>query len=441
MMVMVIVVAVGTVALFVGRATTSEFQSYVERGGMMRYRRLEAMLAMYYDQSRSWDGVQPLVEQIGQITGERVILADKDGRIIADSGRKLLGQEVNREWRGPTMLTFRGLPVGVIYINPSGSGDNGGEEAFLRSVNRSLWLAGIAASLAAVLLTLTLSRRILGPVEALTRAARRMEKGDLTTRVNVTSDDEIGELAHAFNAMAEGLARLEQLRRNMVADAAHELRTPLSNIRGYLEALRDGVIRPSSELIDSLYEDAMLLSHLVDDLQELALAEAGQLKLVRQPVALREIVERAVHFLQPQVVSKGLTVKVDLPADLPLVDVDSERIGQVLRNLLNNAVTYTPSGGEVMVAARAAGSEVEVSVQDTGIGIAPEHLPYVFERFYRVDKSRARATGGTGLGLTIVKRWVEAHGGRIWVESMVGEGTTFTFTLPAAKCPSSDHRL
>ncbi|MEW6233542.1 MAG: ATP-binding protein [Chloroflexota bacterium] len=432
MMIIVMMVAVGTVALFASQAATSEFQRYVEHGGMLRHQRFETLLAMYYDQSRSWDGVQPVVEQMGQITGERIVLADGEGQVIADSSRKLVGQAVSQDWSGPAaLITFQGTPVGVIYVSPmGGSGSIASEEVFIGSVNRSLLLAVMAAGLAAVLITLALSRRIVGPVEALTAVARKMEKGDLGQRVEVRSKDEIGELAHAFNAMAEGLARLEQLRRNMVTDVAHELRTPLSNIRGYLEALRDGLTRPSPTLIDSLYEEAMLLNRLVDDLQDLALAEAGQLNLVRQPLALAEVVRKVVNALQPQITGKDITVQVDLPADLPPINADPARVGQVLRNLLDNAIAYTPPGGEIAVAARAAGSEVEVSVQDTGIGIGPEDLPHVFDRFYRADRSRSRATGGSGIGLAIVRQLVEAHGGRVWAESEPGQGSRFSFTLP-----------
>jgi len=434
-LIIVVMVAVGTVALLASRTATGEFQRYLEHGGMLSHQRFETVLAVYYDQSRSWDGVQPLVEQMGQTTGERIILADGTGRVIADSGGALVGQAVSRDWASPAaLITFKGTPVGVVYVKPTGEpGGGAGEEVFIGSVNRSLLLAVMAAGLAAVLLTLALSRRILSPIEVLTAAARKMEKGDLSQRVEVQSRDEIGELAHAFNAMAEGLAHLERLRRNMVTDVAHELRTPLSNIRGYLEALRDGVTRPNRALIDSLYEEAMLLSRLVDNLQDLALAEAGQLKLVRQPVALGEIVEQVVNVLQCQVTGRGPTVRIDLPADLPPVKADPDRVGQILRNLLTNAVSYTPSDGKITVAARVTGSEVEVSVRDTGAGIAPEHLPYVFERFYRADKSRARATGGAGLGLAIVRQLVEAHGGRVWVKSEVGQGTAFTFTLPVAE--------
>ncbi|TEU19353.1 MAG: hypothetical protein E3J21_04035 [Anaerolineales bacterium] len=242
---------------------------------------------------------------------------------------------------------------------------------------------------------------------------------------------EVGPEKCAEMMMAGGLARLEELRRNMVTDVAHELRTPLSNIRGYLEALQDGVVEPEERIIDSLHEEAMLPNHLVDDLQELSLAEAGHLELERQPVALADIVDRAVEAVHPRAKAEGVTVQVDLPEDL-LVDVDPQRIGQVLRNLLDNALTHTSPGGEIAVAARAEGQWVEVSVRDTGSGIAAKDLPYVFERFYRADKSRSRATGGARLGLAIAKQLVEAHGGRIWVESTEGEGSTFTFALPTS---------
>jgi signal transduction histidine kinase len=260
-----------------------------------------------------------------------------------------------------------------------------------------------------------------------------MESGDLSQHVEITSQDEIGDLARAFNGMADGLARLEELRRQLVNDVAHELRTPLTNIRGYLEALQDGVVEPERHVIDSLHEEAMLLNRLVDDLQALSLAEAGQLRPERQPVALADVVDRAIGAVRPRAVAKGVVLQADLPEDLPLVDVDPRRIGQVLRNLLENGLTHTASGGEIAVAAHAGGHWIEVSVRDTGTGIAADDLPYVFERFYRADKSRSRATGGAGLGLAIVKQLVEAHGGQIEVESEVGQGTQFTFTLPVAE--------
>ena len=317
------------------------------------------------------------------------------------------------------------------------SGTRMGEDVFIRSVNRSLLTAIIAAGAVATILTLTLARRILGPVSALTQAVRRMETGDLRQRVKVETTDELGVLAHAFNAMADGLARTEQLRRQLVTDVAHELRTPLTNIQGYIEALQDGVADPSPIVLDSIHEEAMLLNRLVEDLQDLALVEAGQLKLVRQAVAPADLILRAVTSMQSPAADKQIVLQVEMPEALPLVYADRERIGQVLHNLLDNAITHTPAAGKISVSARVSGPEVEVSVQDSGSGIAYQDLPNVFERFYRADRSRARATGGFGLGLAIVKQLIEAHGGRVWVRSTVGVGSTFLFTLPIASAPET----
>jgi signal transduction histidine kinase len=248
--------------------------------------------------------------------------------------------------------------------------------------------------------------------------------------VTIHTNDEIGELATAFNAMADGLSRQEQLRRNIVSDVAHELRTPLSNIRGYLEAIQDGLTTPSPELINSLHEEAMLLNRLVDDLQDLALAEAGQLQLRPVPVNLETIILGALTALQPRMKEKAIHLTTDLAPQLPNLEVDPERIGQVLRNLLANAITYTPEGGSITLRAAPCPKGVEVWVQDNGIGIAQEHLKNVFERFYRADESRSRATGGAGLGLAIVRQLVQAHGGEINIESVLGAGTTVKFTLP-----------
>ncbi len=283
-----------------------------------------------------------------------------------------------------------------------------------------------------MLLTLILFKRLLRPVAQLTAAVQRMEGGDLAARVEVVSEDEVGRLARAFNGLAASLARQEQLRRNMVNDIAHELLTPLTNISGYLEAAEEGLIAPDAALVANLSEETLLLRRLVDDLQELALAEASQLRLQREAVAVDALIAPAVEALRPQTAAKGLAIRVELPADLPPVAADPGRVGQVLRNLLNNAIIHTPAGGTITLSARPDAGFVAVSVRDTGVGIPPEHLPNVFERFYRADRSRARATGGAGLGLAIVKQLVTAHGGNVAVESAVGQGSTFTFTLPVA---------
>jgi len=270
------------------------------------------------------------------------------------------------------------------------------------------------------------------PIGVLAKAARRLGYGDLSQRVRLQGEGEVTALAQAFNSMAADLEYAERLRRNMVADVAHELRTPLSNIRGYLEAIDDGMIKPDAAVIRSLNEEAALLSRLVNELQELSLAEAGELKLVYQTENITDLVKQAVAPWQPQLTAGEICLLLELPDNLPLVNIDWQRVNQVLHNILENAVAHTPKGGTINVAARVRGKWVEVSVSDTGEGIPAEDLPHIFERFYRVDKSRARATGGSGLGLTIAKRLIEAHGGTISVQSKVGEGSRFSFTLPVA---------
>jgi len=274
---------------------------------------------------------------------------------------------------------------------------------------------------------------MMSPIGVLAGAARRLGHGDLSQRVRLQGEGEVASLAEAFNSMAADLEYAEQLRRNMVADVAHELRTPLSNIRGYLEAMRDGIIEPDAAAMRSLNEEASLLSRLVNELQELSLAEAGELKLVYQAEDITKLVNQAVLPWQRQVAAKEISLSLDLPDDLPLVTIDWQRVNEVLHNLLENAVAHTPKGGAIKVTASARGKWLEVSVSDTGEGIPAEDLPHIFERFYRVDKSRARATGGSGLGLTIARRLVEAHGGRITVESKLGKGSRFSFTLPVAE--------
>jgi signal transduction histidine kinase len=440
--ILIIVAALGLMTFFGLFATSQMFARYQEQQGAMWLTHFRESLAQHYDNAGSWAGVQSRVESIGEITGQRVVLVDERGRVVADSEETMIGQSARPGWAPPAArLTYEGRQVGAIYTNPGmhRMGRPHTTGPFISSVNRTvLWIA-VGAGLTAILLVLGLSRRILAPVEALTAAVHRMEAGDLSQRVEISTQDEIGELGHAFNRMTERLARLEELRRNMVSDVAHELRTPLTNIRGYLEALQDGVIEPQRQVIDSLHEEAMLLNRLVDDLQELALAEAGQLHMEQMPTDLGPLVQQAVVALRPRADAAGIELHVDLPPHLPPVNVDPERIGQVLRNLLSNAVTHTPRGGTVTVATPGTNDgSVRVSVRDTGVGIAAEDLPYVFERFYRADRSRCRTTGGAGLGLAIAKYLVEAHGGQITVESQVGVGSTFSFTLLASS-PDQGH--
>jgi len=436
---LVIVVAVGAAALFVSRTTSNEVEQYETQSHNVRVGRVQTLLARYYIEQQDWAGVEPVVDQIARLYSERVVVVDQGGLVVADShGMMPIGEPGQFEPPGVVIPIVAGQArCGTLVISPQGPpppGEIAAEEASVSSlsssINRYLLWGGLLAVAVAAVATLLLSRRILRPVESLAHAARGLSRGDFSQRVDVRSKDEFGELAKTFNSMAEDLERTEQLRRNLVADVAHELRTPLSNIQGHLEALRDGLLSPEPATFDSIYEEVLLLARLVEDLQELTLAEAGQLTLVRQSADVAEIVRRAVIAAQPPAEAKGLTIEAKLPAGQAIAEVAPERIGQVLRNLLSNAITHTSEGGRITVDLVDDGDELHIGVADTGDGIPPEDLPYVFERFYRADPSRVRATGGAGLGLTIARRLVEAHGGTIGVESEVGKGSRFTFTLP-----------
>lgn len=430
---LVIIVTIGSVFFFTYQNTRSEIRQFGERMEQMQAGRVEAELSNYYYHQGGWEGIQPFVAQWGNLYGQRIILTDNNGVVVADSEGELLDKPYEADMPGIAMSPPRGKGViGVLYLGPGSPPevDIASLHIVYGAIGRFFIWGGLLAVAIALLLTFFLSRRILAPVKALTQAARRLGKGDFSQRVHVRDKGEVGELAQSFNSMASDLERIEQLRRNMVADAAHELRTPLSNIRGYLEAIRDGIKKPDSGTIRSLDEEASSLSRLVDDLQELSLADAGELKLSCQKEDISKLIDEAVAALQPQAAAKGLMLAVNLPKKLPLVNVDSHRIKQVLRNLLENAVAHTGQGGGITVEAWQEGSQIKVSVVDSGKGIPARDLLNIFERFYRVDKSRARATGGSGLGLTIAKRLVEAHGGRIEAQSKPRKGSRFTFTLP-----------
>ena len=445
--VLVTLVGVSTVALLANRSASSQFRRYLARSEMMGWGSLADDLAAYYERQGSWDGVEAVFGYVGgpgqpgrgrgqmRGGGPSTLLANGQGLIVYDSQGRYTGETLSHsEQELAVSIQAGGQTVGFLLAAPPGWEQlQPQEQSFLDQVNRALLLAGVLAGALSILLGLGLSRGLTAPVARLTAAARRIAGGDLSQRVPETGSAEMAVLGQAFNQMATDLEKAEELRRNLVADLAHELRTPLSVIQGNLRAILDRVYPLEQAEIAVLYEKAMLLNRLVDDLRELALAEVGQLRLERRPVAPADLVNRATDAARAQATARGVALQADLPEHLPPLDVDSQRIEQVLSNLLNNALIHTPAGGEIVVTARLKGSEVVVSVRDTGEGISPERLPHVFERFYRADRLRARVTGGTGLGLAIAKQLVEAHGGRIEVESEVGRGTQFTFTLPVAE--------
>jgi two-component system sensor histidine kinase BaeS len=294
-----------------------------------------------------------------------------------------------------------------------------------------LWVwTTIATGIIAVPLVFASARRILGPIGALTEAANRMQAGERHVRVDVKGDDELAELGRAFNGMAAKLAETERLRRQLISDVAHELRSPVTNLRCTLESIQDGLAQPDRANIDALHEETLFLQRLIADLQDLTLADAGQLTMRSEAVDLQVVLTRAVAAAGA---GGGAAIRTELAEPLAPVQGDPDRLEQAFRNLLANAVTHTPHDGVITVRAAAGGPRVVIEVMDTGCGILADHLPHVFDRFYRADGSRSRATGGAGLGLAIARQFVEAHGGSITAASGgAGAGACFTVTIPVA---------
>jgi histidine kinase len=332
-------------------------------------------------------------------------------------------------------MTGQGLGQG----RGQGNGQGGGMMAdfyqnFQASFNESLLISVLAASLAAVGVSILLSRSIVAPLRAMMAASQRIAEGHYDERVQATGKDELGQLALRFNQMAEQLEQVESMRRRLIGDVTHELRTPLTAIKGSMEGLIDGVLPSSPETFEQIHQEADRLNRLVDDLQELSRVEARAYPLDLHSVDVASLVGTISKRLGFQFDDKGVTLNSSLPPSPVRVLADEDRIVQVLTNLAGNALQHTPAGGSVTLGVQSVGDEILFTVKDTGAGIPAEHLAHIFDRFYRVDKSRSRVRGGSGIGLTIAKHLVEAHGGRIWAESEgEGKGSTFFFTLPASK--------
>jgi histidine kinase len=311
---------------------------------------------------------------------------------------------------------------------------------FRAAVTEAMILAALASSVVAVLVSLLVSRQVVAPVRDMMLASQRISEGHYNERVQVPGDvskdelDELSQLALRFNRMAASLEQTEVIRRQLIADVTHELRTPLTAVKGSMEGLIDGVLPADEATFQQIISEAERLQRLVNDLQELSRVEAGAYELNIHSTRVSDLLTAAEARLGRQFEEKDVSLEIAFPNDLPQVLVDEDRIGQVLLNLVGNALQYTPPGGKVQVTATTQRGEVYIAVSDSGMGIPAEHLPHLFSRFYRVDKSRSRAGGGSGIGLTIAKYLVEAQGGSIWAQSEgAGRGSTFTFSLPTAR--------
>lgn len=461
----VTLLSVAVVAYVSGRVTREQFTVYVSRGGQQRAEAAAPEFTAYYARTGGWEGVEPLVmtwadgdqsaseghgsgRRQGQGQGQsqgltgvgnsRLLLADDGGIVVGDSSGKLTGTRLSEDMLAQgSPLLVEGQQVGTLICTTADLSNQGElEEQFLASVRRALIWAGVLAGSLGIGLGGLLGYRIIAPLRKLRSAATAIAAGDLGQRVEVAAKDEIGELGIAFNHMAAELERQQALRRNLVADIAHELRTPLSVVRGSLEAMLDGVHPLDEAHVAPVYEETLLLQRLVNDLRLLSLADAGRLELEMRQLDVGELVDSVVEAIHVAAQEFEITLERRVEENLPPVRGDTQRLRQVLNNLLSNALRHTPAGGRVEISTRLAGDKIEVAVADSGPGIPPEDLPHIFERFYRGDRSRARRSGGTGLGLSISRKLVEAHGGRMWVESELGQGARFLFWLPGV----SDNR-
>jgi signal transduction histidine kinase len=464
---LIIFLGVATTVLLTRQGAATRFSHFMVDDQMFQPEHLQTDLAAYYEQQGGWQGIDAAFPQVvrhassggmmGGVMGHamgmydsRVLLLDESGAVLARIGKRGLNSEVPT---GASGLSIRvdGREVGRLFIDGepmTGVAAGGGD--LLSGVTRAALIAGLLAGLVAFALAIVLVRQITHPLAALHDASQRIGQGDLTARVPAQGKDELGQLGNAFNRMAAALETQETLRRNLMADVAHELRTPLTAIQGTVEALQDGIFPLTTEGLDPIHEETLLLGRLVEDLRTLAQAEAGHLSLNLAEVNGGELAERIVAGLLPSAQQAGIQLTWHVATALPPLWGDAQRVGQVLTNLLSNALRHTPIGGAIEVRVEVAEKDLPgfpkpgrssisqekgilFSVQDSGPGIAPADLPHIFDRFYRGDRSRSRATGGSGLGLTIARQLVEAHAGRIWAVSPPPgkpKGSTFYVWLP-----------
>jgi two-component system sensor histidine kinase BaeS len=452
----IIVATAGLVVLLANRITANRFTHMVSRAGQVRAHNLAPWFADYYALMGGWDGVDTLIESYPDVqwrqdrpsvrtrmgmmeaSEERLLLVGADGQLVADSAAE------NADIRLSAADLDKGAPiivggqhVGTLIIASSLGRLTPDQTAFLQQVNKLMFATAAIAALAVLVVGSFHARRIVAPVRALVEAAGQVANGDLSQRIPVTSQDELGDMATAFNTMAAELERQQELRHRAMADVAHELRTPLSVLQVELESIEDGLTEPTPEVIAGLQTDVAHLRRLVEDLRILSLADAGELRLAAEPVEMGELIQDVVGRMRGAARAKGIALDVQLPETTLSVIGDGQRLAQVLLNLLSNALQHTPSDGRITVSARwvaaddpQAEGEVQVTVRDTGEGIPAADLPHVFDRFYRIDQARSRDTGGSGLGLSITRSLVEAHGGHIWAHSTEDEGSAFTFALP-----------
>ncbi|MEA4906497.1 MAG: ATP-binding protein [Anaerolineaceae bacterium] len=442
---LVTVTAVGLLAIFIRLDSPGRFDELLMEQSRNA---LKEDLVTYYDDNNSWDGLSGYLRSVytksephpspegdppfsPQNRRQAFGVADQAGNVIIPLMPVFsLGQRVPPEVLAEgEPVEVDGEVVGTILSPPARFDLTPEERSYLMRTSQAILLAALGSILVALVVGLVLARRLTHPLRALTQAVQRMSGGALEQEVQVSSKDEIGQLAQAFNRMSQQVSQANRLRRQMTADIAHELRTPLTVIAGYIEAFKDGVLEVTPARMEMIYDDIEHLQRLVDDLRTLSQTDAGELPLYKQPLPPKAMLEQAAARYQHQAQQHHINLRVTVPDDLPRIYVDEGRMVQVLGNLITNALRHTPSGGEIVLSGERQADQLVLSVSDTGEGIAPEDLTFIFDRFYRADKNR-HDEGSSGLGLAIVRSLVEAHGGRVEAESSPGQGTSIRICLP-----------
>jgi signal transduction histidine kinase len=443
----VALVAVGAVAVVVNRTTASSFRTYVgQQNAAAVDSQLVQVLEAHYARVGSWEGAQDLLpgQQGGHGQGRggqgpHFLLADADYTVIAASDSGQVGQTLSKAERDQAEpLVVGGETVGYLLRGAAGVQVlDQTQQKFLSDMTHALVLAALGAIVLAVVMGLALAWALASPLRHLQQSAAAITQGNLGTQMPLIGTQEFRDVASAFNRMSAALAESEVLRRRMTSDIAHELRSPVSVMRGQLEAMLDGVFPLTTEQLAIVYDQTLHLGRLVEDLRTLTRAEAGQLPLELSQVDPGTLVQRVVADFAPLAQDQGIAFSADIAPDLPRISADPDRLRQVLANLVANALTHTPGGGKVKVAVAGYASAVRFSVSDTGPGLAPEQAAHVFERFYRTDDARQRDQGGSGLGLAIAQELVRLHRGRLWVDSAPGKGSTFSFEIFPASLPET----
>ncbi len=397
-------------------------------------------LSNYHHTNGSWDGVETALIQNRNLQqpgpGPRpghmpFTLTDEKGMVILSNERYKSGEKISRsDLSNGIIITEDGNVVGILVPMRTPFEGKPREVEFIERINLTLFYGALIGAIIALLLGTFLSRTLTRPIRELTQATHAVSEGDLSQQVPIRSNDELGELAKAFNKMSNELSRSINTRKQMTADIAHELRTPLSLILGHAEAVHDGVLQPTRDNFEIIREEATRLEHLVDDLRILSLADAGELTINLQTIEPERLIQEVTALYQYQTQRMNITLDLEIASPLPPIEVDPGRITQVLTNILDNALRHTPEGGRIVLTARQVQDQIEISVQDSGPGITAEDVNRIFDRFYRTDPARQREDGGSGLGLAIARSIVQAHGGQIKAESEAGNGLKLIITLP-----------